>query len=116
MTASATRPAKVSRRTASGEDKRGSSKDRAARKNWMLATWGDGEKCSCVHCGEALSYETVQADRIVPGGTYRRSNVQPSCARCNRRRSNNTAWVSPLMARLAKSANATAADLKEQGK
>jgi 5-methylcytosine-specific restriction endonuclease McrA len=115
MTATATLP-KISRRTASGEDKRGNARNRAARKNWMLATWGDGEKCDCVHCGTPLSYETVQADRIAPGGSYARKNVQPSCAGCNRSRSNNTAWVSPLMAQLARSANATAASLKEQGK
>lgn len=107
---------KTSRRTQSGEDKRGNNRDRAARKVWMLKTFGNGETAPCVHCGCELNYETVQADRILPGGTYRRDNVQPSCAADNRARSNKTDWVSPMMATLAKSANDTAADLREQGK
>ena len=76
-----------------GEEKRGNSADRRARKVWMLKVWGDGEKCPCVHCGDPLSYETVEADRIVPGGSYRRDNVQPACRRCNLRRSDNADWT-----------------------
>lgn len=112
MTAAATTK-KVSRRTASGEDKRGNSKDRAARKTWMLQTFGDGTKCPCTHCGAMLVREELEADRITPGGTYRRSNIQPSCKGCNRKRSNNTAWVSPLMAALALAANTAAKEIKE---
>jgi hypothetical protein len=88
--------AKISRRTASGDDKRGNSTDRAARKAWMLNTFGDGTHVACVHCGVSLTSVTLQADRIVPGGTYRRSNIQPSCASDNRARSNNVTWLSPL--------------------
>jgi hypothetical protein len=65
----------------------------------MLSQWGDGDKCPCVHCGLVLNYDSVEADRIVPGGSYCRSNVQPSCRACNLSRSNNSGWsfVSPAM-------------------
>jgi hypothetical protein len=76
-----------------GGEKRGNCKDRAARKLWMLRTWGNGEKCPCVHCDAMLDYDTVEADRIVPGGSYRRDNVQPACRLCNLTRSNNAAWT-----------------------
>lgn len=79
-----------------GGDRRGSSADRKRRKIWMLATWGDGSTCPCVHCGDVLMYETVEADRIIPGGSYRRDNVQPACRTCNLDRSNKTEWTSPL--------------------
>lgn len=75
-----------------GGDKRGNSQSRKMRKLWMLATWGDGQTCPCVHCHNAVSFPTVEADRIVPGGPYRRDNVQPSCRACNLARSNNTHW------------------------
>lgn len=83
-----------------GGEKRGNSRDRAARKRWMLATFGNGTTCPCVHCGTPLTYATVEADRIVPGGSYRRDNVQPACRADNLARSNHLDWVSPL-ARLA---------------
>lgn len=79
-----------------GGEKRGNSKDRRARKLWMLATFGNGQSCPCVHCGEALTYETVEADRIIPGGSYRRENIQPADRHCNASRSNNLSWVAPL--------------------
>ncbi len=75
-----------------GGEKRGNSKDRRARKNWMLTTFGDGIHVLCVHCKETLTYETVEADRIIPGGSYRRDNVQPACRICNLTRSNNSEW------------------------
>jgi len=76
-----------------GGDKRGSAESRRARKLWMLATWGDGTTCPCVHCGRSLTFITVEADRKIPGGPYRRSNVQPACRSCNLARSNNVAWA-----------------------
>jgi 5-methylcytosine-specific restriction endonuclease McrA len=67
-----------------GGDKRGSSADRAARKRWMLQTWGDGTSCECsLGCGTILVYATVEADRKIPGGSYRRENIQPACRPCN---------------------------------
>jgi 5-methylcytosine-specific restriction endonuclease McrA len=75
-----------------GGEKRGNNKDRRARKLWMLSFWGDGSRCPCVHCDSTLTFETVEADRINPGGSYRRTNVQPACRSCNAARSNNLDW------------------------
>lgn len=77
-------------------DKRGNSTDRKNRKIWMLTAekfGGDGVKVACVHCQALVDYDGVQADRIIPGGTYARTNVQPSCAPCNLARSDNAEWV-----------------------
>lgn len=57
---------------------------------------GDGEKVACVHCGLMLDFETVEADRIVPGsrgGSYRRENVQPACRQCNASRRDDEEWT-----------------------
>ena len=69
-----------------GGDKRGSAAARRARKHWMLTTFGNGHECACVHCQARLTFATVEADRIIPGGSYRRENVAPACRRCNARR------------------------------
>lgn len=86
-------PAPTARRTRPGGEKRGNSADRRRRKVWMLSHFGNGVTCSCLHCERELTFETVEADRIVPGGSYRRDNVQPACRRCNAQRSNNIDWV-----------------------
>lgn len=42
--------------------------------------------CRCYRCGVLMTAEGVTVDRIVPGcqgGTYRRNNIRPACARCN---------------------------------
>lgn len=79
-----------------GDDKRGKAKDRRRRKTWMLAMYGDGITCPCVHCGTSLTFETMQQDRIIPGGPYRRDNVQPSCEPCNKRRGDSPITPFPL--------------------
>jgi hypothetical protein len=66
-----------------GGDKRGSSHDRRRRKLWMLAMFGDGQTCPCVHCGKGLDFNSIEQDRIIPGGSYSRRNIQPSCRPCN---------------------------------
>lgn len=76
-----------------GGEKRGNSTDRRARKYWMLGTFGDGKSAPCVWCAMALTYETIEADRIIPGGSYRRDNVQPACRTCNLSRSNKVDWT-----------------------
>ena len=80
-----------------GGEKRGNSSDRRARKLWMLSDrapfGGTGTTVRCVHCGCELDYDTVEADRIVPGGSYRRDNVQPACRDCNADRSNRSEWT-----------------------
>lgn len=74
-------------------DKRGNNTDRRRRKLWLLKVYGDGETCKCVHCGKVIDYETLEADRITPGGTYRHENIQPSCRACNIARSDDPYWV-----------------------
>ena len=69
-------------------DRRGNNRDRARRKLWLLASFGDGFEATCYHCPRLLNYDTVEADRIVPGGSYRRDNIIPSCRACNARRGN----------------------------
>lgn len=69
-----------------GGDKRGKAKDRARRKTWMLWKFGDGTTAPCVHCGHGLDFTSVEQDRIIPGGSYARTNIQPSCRPCNIRR------------------------------
>lgn len=88
----------MSRRQREGVDPRGNSQNRRARKMWMLNHFGDGHTVVCVHkCGAVLTVETVQADRIIPGGSYRRENVQPSCGPCNRARGADRCWGCPLL-------------------
>lgn len=57
---------------------------------------GNGVTVPCIHCGCELTFESVEADRIVPGGSYRRANVQPACRACNLSRSDNVEWVGAL--------------------
>jgi len=90
-------------------DARGSSRDRKARRDWIVSPvagrlvdglfvffGGDGVKVPCWHCGAILAREEVEIDRIVPGGRYVRTNIQPSCFPCNRGRSNDLEWIGPL--------------------
>lgn len=88
----------MGRRKETGHDPRGNSRNRRARKVWLLKHFGDGTHVNCAHgCGTVLTASTVEADRIIPGGSYRRENVQPSCGRCNRLRGNDRCWRCPLM-------------------
>jgi hypothetical protein len=64
-------------------DRRGSARARRARKQWLLAAFGDGVECPCFWCGTALNLLTLQQDRLVPGGPYRRENLVPACSGCN---------------------------------
>lgn len=76
-----------------GGDRRGNNADRLCRKLWMLATWNpelgpDTAECQLrisESCVGTLTLATVTADRIDPGGTYRRENVQPACRPCQNR-------------------------------
>lgn len=81
-----------------GGEKRGNSTDRRRRKLWMLLHFGDGNSAPCTHCGVALNYSSIEADRIIPGGSYRRDNVQPACRDCNLSRSNNPDWTPEALA------------------
>lgn len=79
----------TARRGTSNSNVRGSSKDRAARKRYLLRVYesdsGPGW-ARCYRCGYQLSFDTITVDRIVPGargGRYVRSNIRPACARCS---------------------------------
>lgn len=78
----------MSRRGTSNSNARGSSKDRLARRRWLLLTWQADVpgRCRCYRCGELLTLRTLTVDRVIPGclgGRYVRSNIRPACARCN---------------------------------
>lgn len=78
-------------RGSSNTNDRGSAADRRRRKVFLLEWFGDGESAPCYSCAESLTFETIQADRIVPGvlgGTYARGNIRPACGPCNRRTGN----------------------------
>jgi hypothetical protein len=78
---------------------RGSSRDRARRRAYLVDTYGwrlaDGTGLVCCYRCHVVLLEhedpeaprqSVTVDRIVPGcrgGTYARSNVRPACAGCN---------------------------------
>jgi hypothetical protein len=76
-----------------GGDRRGSAATRRRRKLRMLAEYGDGITVPCAHCRRPLTYSQIEADRINPNGPYRWVNVQPSCSRDNKARSNKKDWV-----------------------
>lgn len=70
---------------------RGGSPERRRRREWLVATYGDGEFVDCSlravpDCWVAMTKWTVSADRWpVPGaegGTYRRGNIRPACPPC----------------------------------
>jgi hypothetical protein len=80
---------------------KGSSYDRRARKQWLLSPaagfGGNGTTVPCAaHPDESLTYETLTADRKVPGsqgGTYRRTNLRPMCLSANSSRQDRTDWI-----------------------
>jgi len=64
---------------------RGNSYDRRRRKVWMLKEFDKDlgpDKARCFKCKKILTYETITADRIIPGlddGSYRHENLRPAC-------------------------------------
>ena len=82
----------MKRRGTTNSNARGSSRDRLARKVWLLATFskrlGPGRaKCAFRGCPTILTLETITVDRYpIPGcegGTYARDNIRPACATHN---------------------------------
>jgi hypothetical protein len=73
-----------------GGDRRGSTRNRAQRRRWLLATFDvdlGPERARCAlqlseRCLVIVDADTLTADRIDPGGSYRHDNIQPACARC----------------------------------
>jgi hypothetical protein len=85
----------VKRRGTSNSNQRGSSASRRIRRQWLVDTFGDGEKVQCSHCPAMLTCDTVTADRIIPGcegGTYRRGNIRPSCMDCASKQGGKLSW------------------------
>ncbi|MBB4689798.1 HNH endonuclease [Amycolatopsis jiangsuensis] len=73
-------------RGTTNRDARGGTRDRAARRAFLLAAFGNGETAPCYRCGAELTNETITVDRIVPGrdgGRYTRDNIRPACGMCN---------------------------------
>ncbi len=84
-----TAPAPGSRRSTSNSNRRGNTVQRRRRRQWLVDHYGDGTHVACylqlsTHCLRVLDVDTVSADRIVPGGSYVRENVQPACGPCQR--------------------------------
>lgn len=78
----------MARRGTSNSNVRGNSRDRAARKRYLLREYESDVRgrCRCYRCGRLLTLRTVTVGRIVPGckgGRYVRSNIRPACAKCN---------------------------------
>lgn len=84
--------------SASHQARKGNTTDRRNRKNWLLSPTapfgGNGSTVLCVHgCGTVLDATSLRVDRIIPGGSYGRDNVQPSCHTDNTDRSNKLDWT-----------------------
>jgi 5-methylcytosine-specific restriction endonuclease McrA len=80
--------AAATHRGTSNRDQRGGTKDRRARRAWLLKAYESDTPglARCYRCGTLLGDDNITVDRIVPGakgGTYRRTNIRPCCARCN---------------------------------
>lgn len=79
----------LTRRGTTNSNARGNTRDRAARKLYLLTAYESDQgpdSARCYRCGDVLLADTVTVDRIIPGargGTYRRNNIRPACARCN---------------------------------
>jgi hypothetical protein len=80
-----------------GGEKRGSSRDRRARREWLVSPaagfGGDGVKVPCIFCQAMMTAAELHVDRIEAGGSYARSNIQPACPPCNQSRGTKTVEV-----------------------
>ncbi len=71
----------------------GNSKDRERRRAQLLSEFGDGKVCPCLYCGAYIGDNvkgSLEQDKIITtvhGGRYRAPNLVPSCADCNKKRS-----------------------------
>ena len=65
---------------------RGNTKDRRARKMFLLNKHGNGVHAPCHECSTPVEYDTLVVDRIIPGrdgGRYTRDNIQIHCFPCS---------------------------------
>lgn len=73
-----------------GGEKRGNARDRRRRREWLLATFDvdlgpDRARCwldLSPSCLVEVDAQTLTVDRIRPGGSYARGNIQPACPVC----------------------------------
>lgn len=73
-----------------GGERRGNTRDRARRRAWLLAHFDADlgpERARCwldlsPACLVEVTASTLTVDRINPGGSYARSNIQPACRPC----------------------------------
>lgn len=73
-----------------GGEKRGNNRDRARRREWLLATFDpdlgpDKARCALdisAVCRKVVDRLSLTVDRIEPGGTYARDNIRPACSAC----------------------------------
>ena len=81
---------RIPNRRDGGPDRRGGTRDRKRRKAWLMSTFGDGRSVPCRWCGKRLTRSVLEVDRHpLPGwagGSYKRGNIVPACAPCNRGR------------------------------
>lgn len=88
-----------------GGEHRGNSTDRRNRRAWIASAkagfGGNGFEVPCVHCGNWVSKPEVHIDRMQPGGSYARDNIQPACPNCNQERSDKANYLAPHQFRMA---------------
>lgn len=71
-------------------DRRGSSRTRKRRREWLLQTFDPDlgpDRAACrlrlsAECVAIVDEITLSVDRIEPGGLYSRDNIQPACKPC----------------------------------
>lgn len=79
----------TTRRGTTNSNARGNTRDREARKQYLLRVYQSDSGVGfarCYRCGYQLGFTTITVDRIIPGakgGTYRRDNIRPACSKCN---------------------------------
>lgn len=76
------------KRGTSNSNTRGNTKQRAARRAWLLEVFAADVPgcCRCYRCGLLLTEGMLTVDRIKPGckgGKYEKGNIRPSCGPCN---------------------------------
>lgn len=94
----------MNRRGTTNTNSRGNTRDRLARKLFLLTKFGDGVRCACWECGTLVALATIVVDRIIPGaegGTYRRNNIRPHCSICSQRQGGILGTVRKRAKRLA---------------
>lgn len=81
-------------RGTTNRNQRGNTAERAARRQWLLDTFGDGVTAPCMinwddNCLDMVDDTTITVDRHpvpgIDGGTYAQDNIRPACGPCNSR-------------------------------